>query len=180
VIVFLICLYLYHEPEALSYEIFMWGDVGAITDPKFNQVAPHWYFRPLMSFLLVVPHAILGVLGLALFFFLLYHQITLMGSNEADVFNHFNPTVSARLKPYKLYMSGQLTVDYNFFNQFTFYCFFMACMYTTTFLPNGKYYQLLGGNTGMLFSYLYILIYLTFPNIRFVKFNRHFGIRLVG
>ena len=78
---FLICLCLYHEPEALSYEIFMWGDVGAITDPKFNQVAPHWYFRPLMSFLLVVPHAILGVLGLALFFFLLYHQITLMGSN---------------------------------------------------------------------------------------------------
>jgi hypothetical protein len=39
--VFLVCLYLYHEPEALSYEIFMWGDVGAITDPKFNQVAPH-------------------------------------------------------------------------------------------------------------------------------------------
>lgn len=76
VILFCVCLYLYTEPEALSYEIFMWGDVGVVTEPKFNQVAPHWYFRPLMAFLLVIPHAIIGVLGLIFFFF--YYTIKLL------------------------------------------------------------------------------------------------------
>lgn len=177
-IVFLVCLQLYHEPEALSYEIFMWGDVGAITDPKFNQVAPHWYFRPLMSFLLVVPHSFMGVFGLILFFFLLYHQITLMRSDEIDGFSGFSPAAAARLRPYKLHMSGQFTVEYSFFRQMTFFVFFIACMYTTTFLPNGKYYQLLGGNTGMLLSYFYIFFYLTFPGFRNFSFNRRTLIRI--
>ena len=37
----LICFFLYAEPEALSYEIFMWGDVGMIVDVRFYGVAPH-------------------------------------------------------------------------------------------------------------------------------------------
>lgn len=39
--VFLLTALLYSEPEAVHYEIFMWGDIGFITDPNFNQVAPH-------------------------------------------------------------------------------------------------------------------------------------------
>jgi len=45
----LLCLYLYPEPDALNYELFMWGDVGMQTDVRFFGVAPHWYFRPYMS-----------------------------------------------------------------------------------------------------------------------------------
>jgi len=41
--------FLYEDPEALSYEIFMWGDVGMVTDVRFYGVAPHWYFRPFMA-----------------------------------------------------------------------------------------------------------------------------------
>ncbi len=44
-----ICLYLYPFPEALTYELFMWGDVGLVNDIRFYGVAPHWYFRPLMA-----------------------------------------------------------------------------------------------------------------------------------
>lgn len=40
---------LFEEPEALSYEIFMWGDIGLSTDVRFYGVAPHWYFRPFMA-----------------------------------------------------------------------------------------------------------------------------------
>ena len=29
------------EPEALSYEIFMWGDIGLVTDVRYYGVAPH-------------------------------------------------------------------------------------------------------------------------------------------
>ncbi len=169
--IFLVCLELYSEPDALSYEIFMWGDVGFITDPKFNQVAPHWYFRPLMAFLLVVPHSFMGVFGLIFFFFILYYQITLMRSNEVDAFSHFSPAVAARLRPHKQYIQGHFEVEYSFFRQMTFFCFIVAILYTTTFLPNGKYYQLVGGNNGLLFSYFYIFFYLSFPNFRMFSFN---------
>lgn len=176
VILFIICLYLYSEPEALSYEIFMWGDIGLITEPKFNQVAPHWYFRPLMAFLLVVPHAILGVLGLVFFFFLLYFQVTINQSYELGIyktkitnFNLFNNFI-LNYNVYKIH------VDFNIIYQITFFFFLLACLYTTTFLPNGKYYQLLGGNIGMLFSYFYILLYLTFPNFKnLLFFNKFFN-----
>ncbi len=49
--VFTACVvwWMYTEPEALSYEIFMWGDIGIMTDVRFYGVAPHWYFRPFMA-----------------------------------------------------------------------------------------------------------------------------------
>ena len=36
-----ITLYLYSELEPLSFEVFMWGDVGLVTDVRFLGVAPH-------------------------------------------------------------------------------------------------------------------------------------------
>lgn len=65
----IICAYLYPEPESLSYEIFMWGDIGLVPDVRFYGVAPHWYFRPFMAWLIVCPHHKTGIFGL-LFFFL--------------------------------------------------------------------------------------------------------------
>lgn len=174
ILLFIICLYLYSEPEALSYEIFMWGDIGLITEPKFNQVAPHWYFRPLMSFLLVIPHAIIGVLGLVFFFFLIYHQVTLTKNYELGLYKskitNFNTSNPFLLK----YNVQKINIDFNIIYQSTFYFFLIACLYTTTFLPNGKYYQLLGGNKGMLFSYFYILLYLTFPSFKTLTFFNYF------
>ena len=40
----------------------------------------------------------------------------------------------------------------------------MACLYTTTFLPNGKYYLAVGGNDALLISYVVIFLHLTFPS----------------
>lgn len=48
-VMFLVCIYLYSDNEPLSYEIFMWGDLGLTTDVRFLSVAPHWYFRPYMG-----------------------------------------------------------------------------------------------------------------------------------
>lgn len=48
-IITVIFFFMYTEPEALSYEIFMWGDIGMVTDVRFYGVAPHWYFRPFMA-----------------------------------------------------------------------------------------------------------------------------------
>jgi len=48
-IISLFCFSWYSDPESLTYEIFMWGDLGLVTDIRFYGVAPHWYFRPFMA-----------------------------------------------------------------------------------------------------------------------------------
>jgi hypothetical protein len=48
-IIMVISYSVYAEPEPLSYEFFMWGDIGFINDVRFLSVAPHWYFRPFMA-----------------------------------------------------------------------------------------------------------------------------------
>ena len=61
-------LFVYVEPEALSYEIFMWGDIGLVTDVRYYGVAPHWYFRPFMAWLIACPHHKTGIFGVIFFF----------------------------------------------------------------------------------------------------------------
>lgn len=77
VLIKLISIQFYEEePEALTYEIFMWGDVGLVTDIRFYGVAPHWYFRPYMAWLIVCPYHKLGLAGLG--FFLLFFIFNLI------------------------------------------------------------------------------------------------------
>lgn len=162
-LIFILAFLTYAEPDAIHYEVFMWGDVGFITDPNFNQVAPHWYFRPLMAFLLVIPHALMGVFGLALFFILIYYQVSLynMAENKACVSSLFKGVTNTRF--FKNYKTKKIHVDFDFIYQLRFYLFIMACLYTTTFLPNGKYYLAVGGNDSLLASYAFIFLHLTFP-----------------
>lgn len=77
-----VCFLIYVEPEALSYEIFMWGDVGMSTDVRFYGVAPHWYFRPYMAWLIICPFHRVGIFGLVFFFFVLYFQVNIMSGLE--------------------------------------------------------------------------------------------------
>ena len=51
----------------------------------------------------------------------------------------------------------------------------MALMYTATFLPAGRYYQRVGGNFGMLFSYFYVMGYLVFFNLKSPRIFEHFS-----
>jgi len=67
----ILMFWMYPEPEALSYEIFMWGDIGLIPDVRFYGVAPHWYFRPFMAWLIVCPHHKTGIFGLLIFFLII-------------------------------------------------------------------------------------------------------------
>jgi hypothetical protein len=41
IIITIVSWFVYVEPEALSYEIFMWGDIGLVTDVRYYGVAPH-------------------------------------------------------------------------------------------------------------------------------------------
>lgn len=163
----LIFWFLYVEPEALSYEIFMWGDIGLITDVRYYGVAPHWYFRPFMAWLIACPHHKTGIFGLLFFFFIIFYQPIIHGSNEALGYNK-KPLLlfNQKFKKTSFFTSLYLNLEINFFYQFFFFLFIGCCLYTTSFLPFGRFYNRLGGNFGMLCSYMFVFLYLGFPIFR--------------
>lgn len=163
IFIFFVGLYLFKEPEALSYEIFMWGDVGNIVDVRFMGVAPHWYFRPFMAWLIVCPHHKTGIFGLLYFMIILFYQVNIHAKSE--IFNYQLTSNMFNANNF-FFKTKNLNLDVNLFNQLAFWFFFMALMYCTTFLPYGRFYNRLDGNFGMLFSYFFVFFYLTFFNIR--------------
>jgi hypothetical protein len=163
----IICAYLYPEPESLSYEIFMWGDIGLVPDVRFYGVAPHWYFRPFMAWLIVCPHHKTGIFGLLFFFFALFHQPTLHGLNEHNLYYRRKLLLNSFfLKRRKFYKNSFFNVELNMFFQTTYALFVMSSLYASSFLPYGRFYNRLGGNVGMLGAYFFMFAYLSLTFLR--------------
>jgi len=167
IVLVVIFWFLYVEPEALSYEIFMWGDIGIVTDVRYYGVAPHWYFRPFMAWLIACPHHKTGIFGLLFFFFFLFFQPVINCTNELNSYNKkkilfFN----IKIKRKSYFNQITLNSELNLYFQFFYFLFIIACLYAASFLPYGRFYNRLGGNIGMLSAYMYIFIYLGFPIFR--------------
>jgi quinol-cytochrome oxidoreductase complex cytochrome b subunit len=186
--------FLYSEPEALSYEIFMWGDIGIINDVRFYGVAPHWYFRPYMAWLIACPYHYVGIFGLIFFFLVLYFQVSLFGTSELENLKYNNTIYSFYQELLKFILkynflnflnlnniiekkinkiSNKVYNNWNVINYdislqwlLSFGFFIVAVMYTLSFLPYGRFYNKLGGNFSLLFSYFYIFGFLTFMFFR--------------
>lgn len=159
--------FMFTEPEALTYEIFMWGDIGIVTDVRFYGVAPHWYFRPYMAWLIACPHHKTGIFGLLFYFFILFYQPVLHGTSE---FNNYNKRtllfVKRKLNRNNFFAASYINLEMNLYHQITYGLFIGCCMYCTSFLPYGRFYNRLGGNIGMLGAYMYVFFYLGFPIFR--------------
>ena len=163
----LVIFWTYTDPEALSYEIFTWGDVGFMTDVRFYGVAPHWYFRPFMAWLITCPHHKTGIFGLLFFFIMLFYQPILHGAKEDNDYRRRSLTfLTPRFRKSGVLATEYYNVENNLYTQETFALFFFCCLYTTSFLPYGRFYNRLGGNFGSLMSFMYIFSYLTFPFLR--------------
>jgi quinol-cytochrome oxidoreductase complex cytochrome b subunit len=173
------CFFLYTMPEALTYEIFMWGDVGMSTDVRFTGVAPHWYFRPYMAWLIVCPSHKPGLFGLVYFFFAIFYQPNLHGMTEMRNYKinsickkHWTKYHDSRYTIFDedecvyIFKSSRYSVESSLWHQITYSVFIMSVFYTTTFLPFGKFYNRLGGNVGMLLAYLYVFAYLGLPSLK--------------
>ena len=159
-IICIICLYLYPYPEALSYEIFMWGDVGFINDIRFYGVAPHWYFRPLMAWLLVCPFHKLGIAGLVFFFIVLFYQPNIHNDSENLNFSKKTLIFSTKvLGTSSFFNADNVLVEINLLYQIFYGFFFFCALYTFTFLPYGRFYNRLSGNVGMLGSYFFVFFF---------------------
>lgn len=134
----------YYQPnEALSYEIFMWGDIGIVTEVRFLSVAPHWYFRAYMSWLLFCPHHYLGIFGLIAFLVVVY----------------FHPNILDKINKLSSSIKRIGTHDKSYINMVAYSLFLLCCFYTASYLPCGKYFTYVQGNEATTFSYIYIFIY---------------------
>jgi len=52
----------------------------------------------------------------------------------------------------------------------------MSALYTTSFLPYGRFYHSIGGNSAMLYSYMFVFIYLSCTSLRnpvFIQLKAH-------
>ena len=167
IIIAFISWYMYADPEALSYEIFMWGDIGIVTDVRYYGVAPHWYFRPFMAWLIACPYHKTGIFGLLFFFFVLFFQPALHGTSEQNNYNKkILLFIKRKLNRYNMFTASYFNLEMNIYHQITYGLFIGCCLYVASFLPYGRFYNKLGGNFGLINAYMYVFCYLGFSIFR--------------
>ncbi len=166
----ILMLFLFSDCEPLSYEMFMWGDIGMIVDVRFYGVAPHWYFRPYMAWLIACPYHYLGIFGLVFFFVVIYFQPDIGSIGELGDNVKLKPTgvsVINLRESEKYYIPWEkVIVEDNLQWQISFTLFLIAIMYSISYLPYGRFYHSIGGNFMTPIAYMYIFSYLGFPFLR--------------
>lgn len=185
----ILCWWLYVEAEALNYELFMWGDVGMVTDVRFLGVAPHWYFRPYMHWLIACPFHYTGLLGLILFFTSFYFQPNIIGRGEYfaylldktymtkayvwawDKTDDMWHEYGKRLVPIR-----RLRSDIDWFYNGAFIIFLCSLWYVFSYLPFGRFYNFLGGNNAALLAFVYIFVYMSSTALRVPKRYTFYGL----
>ena len=166
---------LYTEPEALNYEIFMWGDVGMVTDVRFYGVAPHWYFRPYMAWLIVCPFHYAGLLGLLLFFVSFYYQPNIVGRGENTLYSSLESFimffyVNFKDRCKKIAQIYKISPETDVFYKITYGIFLICIWYAFSYLPYGRFFVRIGGNDSSLGAYIYIFIYMSGTYLRIPQF----------
>lgn len=147
-IVYFFATFNYQLNEILNYEIFAWGDVGLNYDVRFLGVAPHWYFRPYMGWLIVCPHHYFGIFGLIYYMVIIYYQPSIK-----------NFYIEGR----EVNENGvQPSREWDKLHYFSFYLFACSLVYASSILPYGRYYNRVHGNYMSLISYFIIFCYLSF------------------
>ena len=158
--------FLYSEPEALNYELFMWGDVGMMVDVRFYGVAPHWYFRPYMGWLVACPYHYAGLLGLLFFFASFYFQPNLVGRGSLTMYVSKKILIFVSwlvwiLLKRKFTQTDKTNPEFDVYYRVMFSIFLMTIWYSFSYLPFGRFYTRLGGNFSSLVAYMFIFIYMS-------------------
>lgn len=161
-VIFIFTLFLYSEPEALNYELFMWGDVGIVTDVRFYSVAPHWYFRPFMAWLIACPYYFVGVFGLVFLFLVTYYQTFIFCDNELENIRYSSLFFGIK----SINNWNQINYEYSAQWIYSYTIFIICILYTLSFLPYGRFYNKVGGNAGLLLAYCYIFGFFSFNSFR--------------
>jgi hypothetical protein len=136
------------------------------TDVRFFGVAPHWYFRPFMGWLVVCPFYYWGLLGLFLFFCSFYFLPNIISYSELYQYVRCNFFVVYRLSMY--FRGGWYPIRmernnmrWELFNGWLLGLFCGALWYVFSYLPYGRFFNSIGGNNASLVAYIYIYFYLS-------------------
>ena len=121
----------------------------------FVLAIPHWYLRPLMSSLVVIPHHYLGFFYIIIFFFII---IMLPFWEDTEKISKTETNSD--------FLNIKLGNDLNITVAYFFILFFLLITYTTLIIPTGRYFVSLGSNEILVFTFWYLILFL-FLMIRF-------------
>ena len=100
---------------------------------------------------------------------MLTQQPTLHGINESLNFDKKKNKLLLFVKwgkPFNYKLNWVSNTELNLFHNITYTFFIICILYTTTFLPYGRFYNRIGGNLGMLAAYLFVFCWLAFSFLR--------------
>ena len=127
----------------------------------FVLAIPHWYLRPLMSSLVVIPHHYLGFFYIIIFFLSLI-MLPFWEDTEKISKSEINSD----------YLFIKLPSDLNFILIYFFILFFLLMSFTTLIVPTGRYFVSLGSSETLVFTFWFLIIFLfIFIRINIIIFN---------
>ena len=139
----------------------MWSDIGMFIYIKFFGVAPHWYFRSYMAWLIICSHHYLWVFGFITYFVLLFLQPNLKINSGCLSTKEYLYYKRVGLTPIIKTYLFTIELLYNYL----FLFFITLLLYTNTYLPYGRFYHHIGSNFITTIFFIYIYFYLVFHSI---------------
>lgn len=117
----------------------------------FVLAVPHWYLRPLMASLVLIPHHYLG------FFYVIFFFLFII------VTPWFSDNISVNL-PSQLtdYLYVRMSLDFNTIALYIVILFIMLLSFTVLIIPTGRYFVSLGSSEFLIFAFWLIFIFLFF------------------
>ena len=132
-----------------SYSLSNFSYWPLIENINFVTAIPHWYLRPLMSSLVLIPHHYLGFFFIISFFVLLF-LLPWTDDNGGLIF----PFTSFE------YLLLKIPANLNLFAFYIIFFFFIIISYTTLIVPTGRYFIFVGSNEFLVFVYWFLICFL--------------------
>lgn len=120
-------------------------------DIDFVLAIPHWYLRPLMSSLVIIPHHYLGFFYV-IFLFLIFFVLPWFSDNTSILAPNYIYD----------YLYIRFPFDLNINSSYLFFMLVLLMSFTTLIIPTGKYFIAVGSSETLVYSFWYIIAYLAF------------------
>lgn len=149
---------------AYSFSNFEYWPIAE--DIDFVLAIPHWYLRPIMGALVVLPHHYMGFVYIGLFFGLVMLTPWLNERSDDDSWLFLDSGDE----------EGWFPTRWDTLHCTVFIVFAMAATFTCAIVPTGKYFISVGSMDGLVFAYWYLLLYfLFFARTAFYTWRMHFA-----
>ena len=117
----------------------------------FVLAIPHWYLRPLMSSLVLIPHHYLG------FFYVIFLFLTII------LLPWFDDNTNILTPNYIYdYLNVRFPMDLNLNASYLFFMLVLFMSFTTLIIPTGKYFIAIGSSEILAYSFWYIIFFFVF------------------